>query len=96
MLVNLLIPYVPLSGHHDPILEEFTYGDIGARGRKLKKDLSKGDCFSPHDHPRQEIHNCLLCDRQGVGHRRGSKEQSTCGEVPQPTYKRILSWRAGL
>jgi hypothetical protein len=38
----LLIPYVHLPHHNDPILEEFTYGDHGARGKKLR-DLEKGD-----------------------------------------------------
>jgi len=42
-MVHLLIPYVPLSWHHDPILEEFTYGDSDARARKLKRDLRRGD-----------------------------------------------------
>jgi len=32
-----------LYGHSDPLFKEFTYGDVGARARKLKKDLKKGD-----------------------------------------------------
>lgn len=42
-MVHLLIPYVPLPDHPDPLLEEFTYGDIKARARKLKRDLKRGD-----------------------------------------------------
>ena len=42
-MVYLLIPYVPLSWHHDPMLEEFTYGDSESRARKLKRDLKRGD-----------------------------------------------------
>jgi hypothetical protein len=42
-MTNLLIPYVPLPDHPDPILDEFTYGDIDKRARKLKRDLRKGD-----------------------------------------------------
>jgi hypothetical protein len=42
-MVHLLIPYVPLANHHDPILEEFTYGDVESRARKLKRDLKRGD-----------------------------------------------------
>lgn len=34
--MNLLIPYVKLPNHHDPLLEEFTYGDVNKRGAKLK------------------------------------------------------------
>jgi len=34
--MNLLIPYVHLYDHPDPLFEEFTYGDVGARARKLK------------------------------------------------------------
>jgi len=41
--MNLLIPYVHLYDHNDPLLEEFTYGDIGGRARKLKRDVRKGD-----------------------------------------------------
>ena len=41
--MNLLIPYVNLYDHHDPLLEEFTYGDVGQRARKLKNDLQKDD-----------------------------------------------------
>ena len=42
-MVNLLIPYVPIYNHYDPVLEEFTYGDVGSRARKLIKVLTKGD-----------------------------------------------------
>lgn len=41
--MNLLIPYVRLFGHPDPLFDEFTYGE-GERGaRKLMKDLDRGD-----------------------------------------------------
>jgi len=42
-MVHLLLPYVPLTDHQDPILEEFTYGDVDVRARKLKRDLKQGD-----------------------------------------------------
>lgn len=41
--MNLLIPYIPLINHVDPVLEEFTYGDSGSRARKLKRSFKKGD-----------------------------------------------------
>ena len=41
--MNLLIPYVYLYNHNDPLFEEFTYGDVGARARKLKNDLRRND-----------------------------------------------------
>jgi len=41
--MNLLIPYVHIYDHNDPLFEEFSYGDGGARARKLKNDLKKGD-----------------------------------------------------
>lgn len=41
--MNLLIPYVPIFNHPDPLFEEFTYGDIDTRARKLKNDVKKGD-----------------------------------------------------
>jgi hypothetical protein len=41
--MNLLIPYVHLYNHPDPLFDEFTYGDGGRRARKLRNDLNKGD-----------------------------------------------------
>ena len=35
--MHLLIPYVQLPDHADPLFNEFTYGDIGQRARQLKK-----------------------------------------------------------
>jgi hypothetical protein len=40
--MNLLVPYVKLPDHNDPLFEEFTYGDVGQRARKLKT-LQQGD-----------------------------------------------------
>ena len=40
--MHLLIPYVRLSAP-DPAFDEYTYGDVGWRARKLKSDLKKGD-----------------------------------------------------
>jgi hypothetical protein len=40
--MNLLIPYVKLPDHNDPLFKEFTYGDVNQRGRKLKT-LQPGD-----------------------------------------------------
>ena len=45
--MNLLIPYVKLPDHHDPMLQEFTYGDVDQRGRKLRA-LQEGDCIFFH------------------------------------------------
>jgi len=42
-MVHLLVPYIPLPDHPDPMLEEFTYGDVDVRARKLKRDLKRGD-----------------------------------------------------
>jgi Endonuclease NucS C-terminal domain len=47
-VANLLIPYVRLSDHPDPVLEEFTYGDIETRGKSLRTKLSKGDFIFFH------------------------------------------------
>ena len=41
--MNLLIPYVYLYGHNDPLFKEFTYGDVKTRARKLRNSLKKGD-----------------------------------------------------
>jgi endonuclease NucS-like protein len=40
--MNLLIPYIKLPDHNDPLFKEFTYGDVGQRARKLKT-LKEGD-----------------------------------------------------
>jgi hypothetical protein len=39
---HLLIPYVQLLNHLDPVFEEYTYGDGGRRAKKLKKVLEPG------------------------------------------------------
>ena len=46
--MNLLIPYVHLPDHQDPILDEFTYGDLDQRARKLKRDCKRGDYVFLH------------------------------------------------
>jgi|GEM_PF-544454 len=46
--MNLLIPYVPLYNHPDPLFDEFTYGDVQGRARKLKNDVEKGDYLFFH------------------------------------------------
>ena len=40
--MNLLVPYVHLPDHPDPLFDEFTYGDGGPRGKKLSS-LRAGD-----------------------------------------------------
>lgn len=45
--MNLLIPYIHLSDHSDPALNEFTYGDVGPRGRKLSS-AQRGDMLFFH------------------------------------------------
>ncbi|MDQ6630439.1 MAG: hypothetical protein M3Y82_01620 [Verrucomicrobiota bacterium] len=35
--MHLLIPYIQLPHHPDPVFKEFTYGDVGQRARQLKK-----------------------------------------------------------
>ena len=37
--MNLLIPYVNLIGHEDPLFNEYTYGDCSNRAKKLKNDI---------------------------------------------------------
>jgi hypothetical protein len=39
--MNLLIAYIHIPGHNDPLLEEFTYGDGDARARKLINDVKR-------------------------------------------------------
>lgn len=46
--MNLLIPYINIIDHPDPLLKEFSYGDIGQRGKKLKNNLSAGDYIFFH------------------------------------------------
>ena len=41
--MNLLIPYVHLYDHPDPLFTEFTYGDASRRAKILKNKLNKGD-----------------------------------------------------
>ncbi|MHB1377128.1 MAG: hypothetical protein ACYCXB_06865, partial [Candidatus Humimicrobiaceae bacterium] len=46
--MNLLIPYVNIIDHQDPLLKEFTYGNIGQGGAKLNNTLSNGDYIFFH------------------------------------------------
>lgn len=46
--MNLLIPYVYIPRHNDPLFEEFTYGDFDARARKLRNAVKKGDYLFFH------------------------------------------------
>lgn len=46
--MNLLIPYIYIPGHEDPLFEEFTYADFDARARKLKEDVAEGDYLFFH------------------------------------------------
>lgn len=41
--MHLLVPFVNLYNHPDPLFEEYTYGESGARAIKLKKNVKKGD-----------------------------------------------------
>lgn len=45
--MHLLVPYVHLRPP-DPLFAEFTYGDRGSRGRRLKADVNKGDYIFFH------------------------------------------------
>jgi len=62
--MHLLIPYVHLS-HPDPAFGEFTYGDIGQRARKLKRDLKRGDYLFFHTtrHGKKSITAYYIVDR---------------------------------
>jgi hypothetical protein len=62
--MHLLIPYIRLS-HSDPAFGEFTYGDIGQRARKLKKDVNRGDYIFFHTsrHGKKYITAYYIVDR---------------------------------
>jgi hypothetical protein len=64
-MVHLLIPYVPILDHLDPLFDEFTYGDVSSRARKLKHDLHKGDYvfFHTTSRDRHYITAYYLVDR---------------------------------
>ena len=46
--MHLLIAYIYLPHHNDPLLEEFTYGDSKKRARRLKLDAKPGDYIFFH------------------------------------------------
>ena len=52
--MHLLIPYVNLLNHPDPLFEEYTYGEGGARGKKLKNHVKKGDYIFFHTSKRNQ------------------------------------------
>ena len=50
-MASYLIPYVDprkIEGHEDPMLEEFTYGNIEGRGKILREKVKKGDYLFFH------------------------------------------------
>ena len=62
--MHLLISYVQLPDHADPLFNEFTYGDVDQRARQLKK-LSVGTYvfFHTGKHGRKYITACYVVDR---------------------------------
>ncbi len=50
-MTSYLIPYIDprkIDGHEDPMLDEYTYGDVGERGKKLLEKVKKGDFLSKY------------------------------------------------
>ncbi|MFE0620056.1 endonuclease NucS domain-containing protein [Priestia aryabhattai] len=50
-MTSYLIPYIDPKkndGEEDPLLIEYTYGDKGRRGKKLRNEVSKGDYLFFH------------------------------------------------
>jgi len=62
--MHLLIPYVKLS-HLDPAFDEYTYGDVDQRARKLKSDLNQNDYifFHTSKHGKKYITAYYIVDR---------------------------------
>jgi Holliday junction resolvase-like predicted endonuclease len=62
--MHLLIPYVQLAEHADPFFNEFTYGDVRQRARRLKK-LKKGTYvfFHTSRHGKKYITAYYVVDR---------------------------------
>ena len=52
--MHLLLPYVQLMDHPDPAFDEFTYGDVGQRARKLKSAVNEGDYLFFHTSKRNK------------------------------------------
>ena len=62
--MHLLIPYVQLPDHADPLFNEFTYGDDNQRARQLKKLISGSYVFfHTNKHGRKYITACYVVDR---------------------------------
>src|SRR5580658_5411176 len=62
--MHLLITYTRLADHPDPLFSEFTYGDLGNRGRRLKA-LKKGTYvfFHTSRHGKKYITAYYVVDR---------------------------------
>jgi hypothetical protein len=62
--MHLLIPYVQLPDHDDPLFDEFTYGDVDQRARQLKKLMpSRYVFFHTSKHGRKYITAFYVVDR---------------------------------
>jgi predicted nuclease of restriction endonuclease-like (RecB) superfamily len=56
-VTSYLIPYIDprkIDGHEDPMLDEYTYGDVGERGKKLLEKVKKGDFLFFHTSSRNQ------------------------------------------
>jgi hypothetical protein len=92
-MTHLLIPYVPLSWHHDTVLEEFTYGDSDARVRKLKRDLQPGDYVFFHTTIRGQrcVTAYYIVDRV-LDTSEAASNKAIVDKYRNPHFKEYLSW----
>jgi hypothetical protein len=62
--MHLLIPYIELPDHADPLFNEFTYGDVGQRARQLKQ-LEAGTYvfFHTSKYGKKHITACYIVSR---------------------------------
>lgn len=91
-MTSYLIPYVDprkIEGHQNPMLEKFTYGDVGGRGKILRKKVKKGDYLFFHTSQRREAcYHCLLCGRESMATEDAKKDKNIVSRYRNPHLTR--------
>jgi RecB family endonuclease NucS len=91
-MASYLIPYIDprkLEGHEDPMLDEFTYGDLGNRGKKLLENVKKGDFLFFHTSSRnRRIITAYYCVEEVMLVSEARKDSLIVAKYRNPHLKR--------
>jgi len=92
--MHLLIPWARLRDHEDPVEVEFTYGNVGRKGKKLRRDLAKGDYVFFHGmvYGRKCISSYYVVDRV-LPVRQAVSDPNIMAKYRNPHLGEVANWR---